>query len=89
MRRREPLLPQSQVVSKATGIVWSPRAMATLTAAEAIGIAESVGSIEEGKQANLVVLKSNPIDDIGNTRDIVRVIKFGQWYEPAGGNSPQ
>ncbi|RZS93415.1 amidohydrolase family protein [Aquimarina brevivitae] len=40
------------------------------------------GSITTGKKADLVLLNSNPLKDIKNTRDIYRVVKNGKSYDP-------
>src|ERR1700674_992490 len=42
-----------------------------------------IGAIEPGKFADLVILKSNPLDDIAHTSDIETVMKNGVLY-PAG-----
>jgi imidazolonepropionase-like amidohydrolase len=39
---------------------------------------ESIGTIEAGKQADIVILGSNPAADIGNSQDIRYVIKRGR-----------
>lgn len=52
---------------------------ATLHGAEAIGIADQVGSIEVGKKANLVIVSANPVDAISNSRQISQVIKNGKF----------
>ena len=52
---------------------------ATLHGAEAIGIADQVGSIEPGKKANLMILSANPVDAISNSRQIAHVIKNGRF----------
>jgi len=54
---------------------------ATLSGAEALGIQQDLGSIEVGKIADLVVLNSNPLNDIHNTRDIKYVMKEGILYD--------
>ncbi len=52
---------------------------ATYNAAKAIGIEDKVGSVEEGKIANLIVLDKNPLDDISNTTSISHVLKNGHF----------
>jgi imidazolonepropionase-like amidohydrolase len=56
---------------------------ATLNGARALGLSAVKGSISKGKQADLVILNSNPERDIHNTRDIFRVLKLGVVYEAA------
>lgn len=51
---------------------------ATINAARALEIEREVGSIEEGKLADLVLLDGNPLDDILNTRRIAAVIADGR-----------
>ncbi len=54
---------------------------ATLHGAEAIGFAQDLGSIEEGKLADLLVLDANPLEDIHNTNTIRYVMKNGELFE--------
>ncbi|MHB1192933.1 MAG: amidohydrolase family protein [Longimicrobiales bacterium] len=51
---------------------------ATGTAARALGLEETTGTIEAGKVANLVVLDADPLMDIRNTRRISFVMKNGE-----------
>ncbi len=56
--------------------------IATRNGAEAVGMLSEIGTIEEGKLADLVVLTENPIEDIRNTRSIEAVYKSGKRYAP-------
>lgn len=52
--------------------------IATLNAARFLGRERDLGSIEEGKLADLVLLDANPLDDINNAKRINTVIKNGE-----------
>ncbi|MBN1968267.1 MAG: amidohydrolase family protein [Candidatus Delongbacteria bacterium] len=54
---------------------------ATLHGAEILGISDSIGSIENCKTANLVILKDDPLTDIRNISSIDFVIKNGIIYK--------
>jgi len=49
----------------------------TLNAAAFLGKEREVGSVEEGKLADLVLLNSDPLENISNAQDIAMVIKGG------------
>jgi hypothetical protein len=51
---------------------------ATRMSARELGMGDSLGTIEPGKLADLLVLNRDPRRDIGALRDIVHVIKGGQ-----------
>ena len=53
---------------------------ATLNAARVLYLADSLGSIDAGKLADLVVLDANPLADIANTRRIRAVVANGRLY---------
>jgi imidazolonepropionase-like amidohydrolase len=56
-------------------------ASATRRPAEWLGLADSVGTIETGKVADLVLLEANPLDDITNTRRIAAVVLRGRLFQ--------
>lgn len=51
----------------------------TFNAAECLGIIDRSGTIEEGKNADLVLLENNPLDKIENTKNIIGVMVKGKW----------
>jgi imidazolonepropionase-like amidohydrolase len=55
---------------------------ATRTAAEVLGRSTSMGTIEPGKQADLLVLEGNPLDDLGQLRAVRHVLRAGRFVAP-------
>jgi hypothetical protein len=56
---------------------------ATRNPAQFLGLDRSVGTIEKGKLADLVLLDANPLEDINNTRKINSVIFQGRMMDRA------
>jgi len=54
-------------------------AAATRTAAEALGQYDIWGTVAEGKRADLVLVRGNPLDDVSNASQIEGVILRGRW----------
>ena len=55
---------------------------ATLGAAEHLGVANAVGTIEVGKRADLVLLGANPLDDLAAAKLVRGVVLRGTWLSP-------
>ena len=55
--------------------------IATRNGAHALGIEEEVGTVEAGKQADMIILSDNPLDDISNTMKIEAVINNGHFIK--------
>jgi imidazolonepropionase-like amidohydrolase len=51
---------------------------ATLNPATYLGLIDSVGTVERGKKADLVLLEANPLENISNTKKINAVIVNGK-----------
>ncbi len=59
------------------GSIGATRA-ATLSGAEALGMAQDLGSIAKGKIADLIVLEGDPVDDLNNLRKPLVVVQGGK-----------
>jgi imidazolonepropionase-like amidohydrolase len=53
----------------------------TSVAAESLGMADRIGSVAPGKEADLVAVEGNPFDDITAVRRVVFVMKHGRVYK--------
>lgn len=53
---------------------------ATITPLNFLKMTDSIGTIEKGKLADLVLLQANPLEDIKNTTKISTVISNGKMY---------
>ncbi len=57
---------------------------ATINPARFYGKTSDYGSVETGHVADLVILRSNPLDDVANTRSIAGVVADGRYWSTAG-----
>ncbi len=60
---------------------------ATKKCAEMIGQESRFGTVEKGKDADLLLLKHNPLEDINNTKSIAGVMTKGTWHPETELNS--
>lgn len=62
---------------------------ATLNGAMKLGLENEIGALREGMDADMVVLNSNPLDDIFASEDIAMVVRRGRVIEwPVGATWP-
>lgn len=54
---------------------------ATINPAKYLNMTESLGTVEEGKIADLIILNENPLDDIHNISDINAVLLNGRLFD--------
>ncbi len=54
---------------------------ATVNTAAYLGTYKRNGSIEAGKEADLILLDKNPLEDIRHTRSIIGVFNENKWYD--------
>jgi imidazolonepropionase-like amidohydrolase len=52
----------------------------TSVAADLLGISEKIGTLESGKEADLVAVPGNPLEDIKESQSVFFVMKSGTTY---------
>ena len=57
--------------------------IATKNGADFLGIADRVGTVSSGRQADLVVVNGDPATDISDIRKVEFVLRKGLAYDPA------
>lgn len=66
---------------------------ATMNGASYLGMDKEIGSLEQGKLADLIVLNANPLEDIRNSQQIKYVMLNGRLYDSESmneiGNRPK
>jgi imidazolonepropionase-like amidohydrolase len=58
-------------------------------AAEALGLADQIGALAPGLQADIIALDGNPLEDVTAVRRVVFVMKSGRVYRDAGTHPPR
>jgi hypothetical protein len=57
--------------------------MTTLNGAEFLGRTDTMGTVEVGKQADLVLLDANPVEDVKHLHGVSGVVRGGRYYSAA------
>jgi len=53
---------------------------ATIVPARFMGLGDRLGTVSQGKTASLVLVRANPLEDIGNARQIESVLLRGRYF---------
>ncbi|MFB6240428.1 MAG: amidohydrolase family protein, partial [Gemmatimonadota bacterium] len=55
----------------------------TWNGARVLGLGDELGTVEEGKRADLVLIDGNPLESHGDIRNVTTVFKDGVGYDSA------
>jgi imidazolonepropionase-like amidohydrolase len=61
----------------------------TSVSAESLGMADQIGSLAPGMEADIVATDGNPLDDIAAVRRVEFVMKHGRVYKNAAVDAPK
>lgn len=53
----------------------------TYNGARVLGVEDQIGTVEEGKRADLVLIEGNPLEQPGQIRNVTTVFKDGVGYD--------
>jgi imidazolonepropionase-like amidohydrolase len=56
--------------------------MATINAAEFLGRTATIGTVEPGKDADIVLLSANPVENVAHLHNIAGVVRAGRYFSP-------
>lgn len=59
---------------------YAALASATRNPAEYLGALKEIGTVEQGKRADLLLLDANPLEDVSNTERRAGVMVRGRWF---------
>ena len=64
-------------------LVWAIDAVkgVTVNAAKMCGLEKTKGSLEVGKQADIIAVKENPLENVSTLQDVRFVMKHGDVYK--------
>ena len=75
---RESVLLEMGLWVKDGATPWQALLAATRNAAELCGVGKDLGTVEEGKLADLIAVKDNPLEDVNHLRRPLLVLKEGR-----------
>jgi imidazolonepropionase-like amidohydrolase len=92
-----PVVPHNEIVAELKFMVdvgvcedtWSAMRSITIRPAELLGIDDQLGTLEEGKTADVVVVDRDPVDDLEGLREIRQVYVRGELAFGANGGYAQ